>query len=224
MQPPQRNPGKPLQLWFQDEARVGNKGRVCHRWWLKGERAPGRAQQGYQWAYIFAAIRPTTGEDCTLVPPVVSAAVMALFLAQFAATLPADAPAGRCPCRPRARRRWLARRARPRRPRQSHAGAAAGPQPGTQSGRAGLALPAPCASASCRCASAPIPRPLSRPAAEPGTPSPQKPAAFNRSAPIPGSQSSLHKLAGISAPLGHKSCDPRWSSRGLPIFGISPPA
>jgi hypothetical protein len=56
MQPPQRNPGKPLQLWFQDEARVGNKGRVCHRWWLKGERAPGRAQQGYQWAYIFAAI------------------------------------------------------------------------------------------------------------------------------------------------------------------------
>jgi hypothetical protein len=67
---------------------------VCHRWWLKGERAPGRAQQGYQWAYIFAAIRPTTGEDCTLVPPVVSAAVMALFLAQFAATLPADAPAG----------------------------------------------------------------------------------------------------------------------------------
>jgi len=39
------HPGKHLQLWFQDEARVGNKGRVCHRWWLNGERAPGFAQQ-----------------------------------------------------------------------------------------------------------------------------------------------------------------------------------
>src|SRR5205085_12352989 len=73
------HPGKHLQLWFHDEARVGNKGRVCHRWWLKGERAPGLAQQGYQWSYIFSAVRPATGEDFTLVLPVVSAAVMDLF-------------------------------------------------------------------------------------------------------------------------------------------------
>ncbi len=66
---------------------------MCHRWWLKGERAPGLAQQGYQWAYIFSAVRPATGEDFTLVLPVVSAAVMDLFLAQFAATLPADSHA-----------------------------------------------------------------------------------------------------------------------------------
>jgi transposase len=66
---------------------------VCHRWWLKGERAPGLAQQGYQWAYIFSAVRPATGADFTLVLPVVNAAVMDLFLAQFAAALPADAHA-----------------------------------------------------------------------------------------------------------------------------------
>ena len=66
---------------------------MCHRWWLKGERAPGLAQQGYQWSYIFSAVRPATGEDFTLVLPVVSAAVMDLFLAQFAAALPADAHA-----------------------------------------------------------------------------------------------------------------------------------
>ena len=82
------HPDKTLQLWLQDEARVGNKGRVCHRWWLKGERAPGLAQQGYQWAYIFSAIRPATGDDFTLVLPLVNAAVMDLFLAQLAATLP----------------------------------------------------------------------------------------------------------------------------------------
>ena len=72
-------------LWFQDEARVGNKGRVCHRWWRRGERAPGTRQIGYQWAYIFSAVRPDTGDDVTLVMPSVNAKVMDLFLAHFAA-------------------------------------------------------------------------------------------------------------------------------------------
>lgn len=47
-------------------------------------------QQGYQRAYIFSAVRPATGEDFTLVLPVLSAAVINLFLAQFSAALPAD--------------------------------------------------------------------------------------------------------------------------------------
>lgn len=77
-------------MWFQDEARVGNKGRVCHRWWLKGQRAPGRCERGYQWTYIFTAIHPASGADFTLVLPGVNAGLMNLFLARFAATLPAQ--------------------------------------------------------------------------------------------------------------------------------------
>jgi transposase len=84
------HPGKRLQLWFEDEARVGSKGRVCHRWWLRGQRPPGLCQRGYQWAYIFTAVRPATGEDFTLVLPGVNTALMQLFLARFAATLPQD--------------------------------------------------------------------------------------------------------------------------------------
>ena len=42
------HPGKRLQLWFQDEARAGNKGRVCRRWWLKGQRAPGPVSMAEQ--------------------------------------------------------------------------------------------------------------------------------------------------------------------------------
>lgn len=83
-------PEPALGLDPRDEARVGNKGRVCHRWWLKGQRAPGLCQRGYQWAYIFSAIRPATGEDFTLVLPTVNASTMELFLARFAATLPDD--------------------------------------------------------------------------------------------------------------------------------------
>ncbi len=77
-------------MWFEDEARVGNKGRVCHRWWLRGERAPGRCDRGYQSAYIFSAVRPATGADFTLVLPRVNAGLMDLFLARFAASLPED--------------------------------------------------------------------------------------------------------------------------------------
>ena len=113
------HPDKRLQLWFQDEARVGNKGRVCHRWWRRGERAPGTRQIGYQWAYIFSAVRPDTGDDVTLVMPSVNAKVMDLFLAHFADTLDQDAhavmmcdaaPVGTTsapsPSRPRQRHLW----------------------------------------------------------------------------------------------------------------------
>ena len=52
---------------------------MCHRWWRRGERAPGTRQIGYQWAYIFSAVRPDTGDDVTLVMPSVNAKVMDRF-------------------------------------------------------------------------------------------------------------------------------------------------
>ena len=86
-----RHSGKRIELWFEDEARVGNKGRVCHRWWRRGERPPGVRQLGYQWAYIFTAVRPATGEDVTLVLPTVNAEAMQVFLDHVAASRPPDA-------------------------------------------------------------------------------------------------------------------------------------
>ena len=41
-----QHPDKRVELWFTDEARVGNKGRVCYRWWRRGERPPGVQQLG----------------------------------------------------------------------------------------------------------------------------------------------------------------------------------
>ena len=84
------HPGKRIELWFADEARVGNKGRICHRWWRRGERPPGVQQLGYLWAYIFTAIRPATGEDVTLVLPTINTAAMQVFLDHVAASRPAD--------------------------------------------------------------------------------------------------------------------------------------
>ena len=53
-------------------------------------RAPGTRQIRYQWAYIFSAVRPDTGDDVTLVMPSVNAKAD-LFLAHFDDTLDQDA-------------------------------------------------------------------------------------------------------------------------------------
>jgi transposase len=85
------HPGKRVELWFEDEARVGLKGRTGHRWWVRGERPRGLRQQGYEWAHLFGAVRPATGEGFALVLPEVSTAAMQPFLDHFAATVAPDA-------------------------------------------------------------------------------------------------------------------------------------
>ena len=84
------HPDKQVALWFMDEARVGQKGRTTHRWWVRGERPPGLADRRFESAYIFAAVQPTTGDDFALVLPRVSAKAMSTFLAEFAKTIPDD--------------------------------------------------------------------------------------------------------------------------------------
>lgn len=79
-----------IRLFFQDEARVGQKGRLCHRWWLKGQRPPGKCDQRYDWTYIFAAVEPLSGDAFALVLPTVSTVTMNLFLAEFAKSLAPD--------------------------------------------------------------------------------------------------------------------------------------
>jgi transposase len=73
-----------------DEARVGQKGRTSHRWWVRGQRPPGLCDKRFASAYIFAAVRPATGEDFALVLPRVCTQAMDRFLADFAATIPSD--------------------------------------------------------------------------------------------------------------------------------------
>jgi transposase len=81
---------KRLTLWFMDEARFGQKGRVCHRWFTRGQRPPGLCDQRYTWAHLFGAARPATGEAFALVLPEVSTTAMSTFLGEFAARLAED--------------------------------------------------------------------------------------------------------------------------------------
>jgi hypothetical protein len=57
---------------------------------VRGQRPPGLCDKRFASAYIFAAVRPATGEDFALVLPRVCTEAMDRFLLDFAATVPAD--------------------------------------------------------------------------------------------------------------------------------------
>ena len=71
---------------------MGQKGRACHAWWLRGQRPPGLAGKRFSFACVFAAVEPSTGRSACLVPEV-STAAMQVLLDSFPATLAAGAHA-----------------------------------------------------------------------------------------------------------------------------------
>lgn len=73
------HPTKRIQLWFQDEARVGQKGRLAHRWWTRGQRPPGVCDRRFEWTYIFGAVNPADDEGFALVMPAKVKVVVAWF-------------------------------------------------------------------------------------------------------------------------------------------------
>ena len=82
--------GKRLRVVFEDETRIGQKGRVCHRWYPKGERPPGLADNRFTFAYLFAACEAGTDNAFALVLPEVSTRAMQLFLDAYAQTIKPD--------------------------------------------------------------------------------------------------------------------------------------
>jgi len=70
----------PLEIWFQDEARVGQKNGITRRWAKRGKRPRAFKDQRYQYAYIFGAICPARGVGSGLVLPVCNTAAMNLHL------------------------------------------------------------------------------------------------------------------------------------------------
>ena len=125
------HPGKRIRLMFQDEARIGQKGRVCHRWYTKGKRPPGRADQRYTFAYVFAAVEPGTDNAFALVMPEVSTRAMQSYLDKLSATVAVDEHMLLV----------LARRQRSRGIGQKSPSAAAASLARAQSGRAPVAVP-----------------------------------------------------------------------------------
>jgi hypothetical protein len=81
---------KRIELWFEDEARIGQKGRVTHVWYQKGVRPRGRREHRFASAHLFGAVCPERDAGVALVLPEVSTTTMRLFLAELSSALPAD--------------------------------------------------------------------------------------------------------------------------------------
>ena len=61
--------GVEIELWWQDEARVGQKNKITRRWAKRGTRPSAPKDQRTKWAYIFGAICPAKGKGAGLVMP-----------------------------------------------------------------------------------------------------------------------------------------------------------
>src|SRR2546429_4575671 len=78
-----RAPGKPIEIWFQDEARVGQKNKITRRWTKRGTRPSAPRDQRTASAYIFGAICSAEGKGAGLVLPSCDSEAMALHLAEI---------------------------------------------------------------------------------------------------------------------------------------------
>ena len=72
-----------MEIWFQDEARIGQKNKITRRWARRGSRPRAPHDQRTQSAYIFGAICPEAGKGAGLVMPRCDTEAMELHLREI---------------------------------------------------------------------------------------------------------------------------------------------
>lgn len=82
-----------MELWWQDEARIGQQGTLTRVWAERGSRPAAPRDQRYAWAYLFGAICPARGTGVGLVLPTANAAMMNLHLREISAAITSSAHA-----------------------------------------------------------------------------------------------------------------------------------
>jgi DDE superfamily endonuclease len=76
--------GAVIEIWFADEARIGQKNKITRRWARRGTRPSAPKDQRTASAYIFGAICPARGEGAGLILPRCTTEGMNLHLAEIA--------------------------------------------------------------------------------------------------------------------------------------------
>ena len=75
--------GKVIEIWFADEARIGQKNKITRRWAKRGTRPSAPKDQRTASAYIFGAICPAEGKGAGLVLPRCTTEGMTLHLKEI---------------------------------------------------------------------------------------------------------------------------------------------
>src|SRR5579863_3609279 len=79
-----------IEIWFGDEARIGQKNKITRRWAKRGSRPSAPSDQRTASTYIFGAICPKEGKGVGLVLPLCNIKAMNLHLAEIAKDVAPD--------------------------------------------------------------------------------------------------------------------------------------
>ena len=79
--------GTTIEIWFQDEARIGQKNKITRRWAKRGTRPVASKDQRTRSAYIFGAICPARGTGAALVLPRCNSQAMNLHLREISSAV-----------------------------------------------------------------------------------------------------------------------------------------
>ena len=83
-----KHPDKQVQLWAQDEARLGLQPILRRIWAPVGKQPYCDHKRGYQWVYLYHFLRPSTGDSHCLIMPTVNNEAMSLALENWIQDLP----------------------------------------------------------------------------------------------------------------------------------------
>lgn len=75
--------GRPIEIWFQDEARVGQQGTHAYIWAPVGARPLMVRDNRHDSVYIFGAICPQRGVGAAMITPAANTEMMNLHLAEI---------------------------------------------------------------------------------------------------------------------------------------------
>ena len=75
---------KKIEIWFQDEARIGQKNGTVRQWANRGTRPLQPADQRFESAYLFGAICPARGVGAALALPFADTDMMQLHIEEIA--------------------------------------------------------------------------------------------------------------------------------------------
>src|ERR1700719_3830085 len=73
-----------IEIWFQDEARIGQKNKITRRWAKRGTRPSAPRDQRTASTYIFGAVCPKEGKGAALILPTCNTEAMNLHLTEIA--------------------------------------------------------------------------------------------------------------------------------------------
>jgi hypothetical protein len=78
------HPEARVELWAQDEARLGLKPVMRRVWAPVGNRPIAQFNRGYKWTYLYGFVQPESAEVYWLILPTVNVELFSMSLREFA--------------------------------------------------------------------------------------------------------------------------------------------